>query len=570
MRTILFLMSFLVYSVICVAQTSGECGHTGVNMSGGEYSWENFPDTNDLNYAKSKNITLIRLPVSWEKFQPDLNGPLDANQVAGIKTFLDAAGARSLKVIVDVHNYARYDAVWAQMTGWNLWSNGYVESPLAFPSANTYTFTVQARGSVAGGIWPNMEFRIDGLSQGSATVNSTGYNNYSFPVALTAGNHTIAVAFTNDGTVGAEDRNLYLAKINITAPSFSAVLGAGNMPVKTTGGAIDFRGEGSTWTYDGANVQIIGSTAVPYSAYQDFWTKLATEIKGCSGTAGYDIMNEPFDMPNANVWPTAAQAAVNGIRSVDTNTTIYVEGNQWASAENWITYNNNLNINDAYNKLVYEAHQYFDNGSGQYTQTYDQVGASPTSGVTRVQPFLTWLQQKGAKGFVGEFGVPDNDARWLVLLDNFLNALHSNSVSGTCWQYCFYSPGDPAWWHTHSLLGLNPIDNGGNDEPQMAYITKYAIDSCTITEVKNNAPIENIIKIYPNPLTTNFTVAVSSGTKLKNANMKIYDVCGKEMKSVSINNHETIVEKGDLKNGIYFFSIFNNDEMIGNGKLIVQ
>ncbi|MFA6923365.1 MAG: T9SS type A sorting domain-containing protein [Bacteroidales bacterium] len=81
---------------------------------------------------------------------------------------------------------------------------------------------------------------------------------------------------------------------------------------------------------------------------------------------------------------------------------------------------------------------------------------------------------------------------------------------------------------------------------------------------------QEVFNVYPNPFTTNFTLKISDATILKNAEMKIYDVCGKEVKSVSISSNETIIERGELQSGIYFYSIINNNEKITNGKLIVQ
>jgi len=311
----------------------------GVNLAGAEFG-QNFPGTygmdytypaaTELDYYKSKGLTLIRMPFAWERMQPTLNSPLNTAEVGYMTNFLNAADARGISVILDVHNYGRYG----------------------------------------------------------------------------------------------------------------------------TGSFSDF-------TYHGS---IIGSTQVPVTAFSDFWSRMATQFKGHSSLLGYDIMNEPHDMGGASVWPTAAQAAVNAIRRVDTTHKIFVEGDGWAGAWSWATYNSNLNINDPSSLLVYEAHQYFDsNDSGTYTSSYDATGAYPAVGVDRLQPFATWLTAHGYKGWVGESGVPNNDSRWLTVLTNFFTALKNDGIWGTYWA------GGP-WWGTYTL-SCEPIN--GQDSVQMSVLQNY-------------------------------------------------------------------------------------------------
>ena len=224
---------------------------------------------------------------------------------------------------------------------------------------------------------------------------------------------------------------------------------------------------------EGITGSIIGSAAVPYSAFRDVWTKLAAALKCHSGLVGYDIMNEPNKMPNASVWPTAAQAAVDGIRSVDMNTTIYVEGDKWASASTWQKVNANLHIVDPASRLVYEAHQYFDDGSGKYAKTYDEYAATPARGTDQLQPFLTWLKKNNAKGFVGEFGVPQDDSRWLAVLDNFIATLVANNIAGTYWQYNYQTPQGVPWWpNWHEPMSVIRAQDWGT--PQLGVLKKYA------------------------------------------------------------------------------------------------
>ena len=318
----------------------------GISMSEAEYSWGSFPSGDDLAYIKSNNITLIRVPIAWERAQPTLFGALNSVYVSALRAFIAAAGSQGMTVIVDLHNYGRFNTNWTA----DLAANGVV------------------------------------------TPNT------------------------------------------------------------------------------GSAESIIGSTAVPTSAFTDLWTKLAKSLKGTVGLGYYGIMNEPNGMGTA--WPAIAQAAVTAIRSVDMNTQILVPGTQWSSAFWWPGDNGTLyTVTDPANKMLFEAHLYFDaNGSGTYLQTYAKQGATPTRGVERVQPFLTWLTQHNVKGFIGEFGIPNNDPLWLPILDNFLTAIQAAGVSGTYWNYAFHSPSDPPWWPVNDTMS---IINNGQANPQMGILSKH-------------------------------------------------------------------------------------------------
>jgi hypothetical protein len=76
--------------------------------------------------------------------------------------------------------------------------------------------------------------------------------------------------------------------------------------------------------------------------------------------------------------------------------------------------------------------------------------------------------------------------------------------------------------------------------------------------------------ICPNPLTKSSSLILTEDIIIKDAVMKIYDLNGKKVRSIPIQYNETIIESEGLKSGIYLFNIINNNEKIGNGKLILK
>lgn len=302
----------------------------GINLSGAEFGKGDrygydyiYPSLKDLAFYAQKGIELVRLPVKWERLQDKLGGALDEAEMARLNKFLDNAQSLGMKVVIDVHNYGRYDG------------------------------------------------------------------------------------------------------------------------------------------------KAIGTADVTVGKFADFWSKLADAIGDKPAVYGYDLMNEPHNMPNKSVWPAAAQAAVDAIRALGDNTTIFVEGESWANATNWSQNNPNLDIKDPADNIVYEAHLYLDkNQSGTYKGSYDQEGATAEIGVQRLQHFVSWLEEKGARGFIGEFGVPSDDPRWQVALDNMLKAMNDYGLSGTYW-------GAGSWFKGYNV-GL--LDKAGGGKASLDTLLKNLDD----------------------------------------------------------------------------------------------
>lgn len=218
--------------------------------------------------------------------------------------------------------------------------------------------------------------------------------------------------------------------------------------------------------HDG-ELRVIGQGGVSVAHYASFWKQLVAEVKDCDNIYGYGLMNEPYELPDSIYWFDMAQAAIDSIRTIDMQTPIFVGGNHWSSAAKWLAESDTLkHLVDPAHNLVFEAHCYFDaDNSGTYKYSYEEEGGTPTKGVELVTPFVNWLKENNLRGFVGEYGVPDNDARWLVTLDNFLTFLAENGVNGSYWA-------SGSWW-TDDAVMIIPTYKGGDERPQVQVLQKH-------------------------------------------------------------------------------------------------
>ncbi len=221
------------------------------------------------------------------------------------------------------------------------------------------------------------------------------------------------------------------------------------------------------YSIDGV-LHIVGSPEVPRAAFADVWSRLAAHLRHRDCIWAWGIMNEPYAM-GPHTWKTTAQQGIHAIRAHDMSRPILIGGDAYSGAHSWLRYSADLHdLADPANDLIFEAHQYFDaDHSGRYVGTYDEEGAYPDAGVDRLRPFVGWLQQHGLRGFIGEYGVPDDDPRWLVVLDRMLAYMREHNLPGTYWAagprwgaYKLRSNIRPAHDESPQMLAMLPFANG--------------------------------------------------------------------------------------------------------------
>ena len=93
--------------------------YTGVNLAGADFGYTKLPGTYgqdyiypshaEVDYFVGKGMNIFRLPFLWERLQRSLFGSFDAAELARIDDFVSYATGKGATVLLDPHNYARYN-----------------------------------------------------------------------------------------------------------------------------------------------------------------------------------------------------------------------------------------------------------------------------------------------------------------------------------------------------------------------------------------------------------------------------------------------------------------------------
>ena len=355
------------------------------------------PRASDIQYLANSGMIKSRLPFQWELLQPVLTSQpansvvLNAYHITAsgdfapdfrdmITAILDAHAAAGTKVILDCHNYCRYQ-----------------------------DFTYNADGSVTG-FTPNTNVRW----LQPYTTNGAGVYKRIFSLAANA--------------------------------------------------------------------------TLTQNDFNDLWRRIAQLWGTHPGLGGYDLMNEPHDMPVAGsnvawndpyvpgsvqdytIWPAFAQSAINAIRLVDPTTPIYVEGNEYSNVMQF----GDPTVNPGYpltgTNLVYNAHMYLDaynNGaafdydyevSKNYSAGEGGVSISINTMYNRLKLGTDWAALNNVKLAITETGMPIDDQRWADMFKKGMDLATAKFVEiytwigGTHWPIHNYAINQIPAWHQNKTV----------------------------------------------------------------------------------------------------------------------
>jgi hypothetical protein len=134
-------------------------------------------------------------------------------------------------------------------------------------------------------------------------------------------------------------------------------------------------------------------------------------------------------------------------------------------------------------------------------------------------------------------------------LYNLCMTLHT--IEGDSCTYCHFIGVDTSG---------NIIRNGG--------FTLNVHNNSITTNISQSNLNENNIVVYPNPFNLETTILFSK--EIKNTKVGLVDILGIKINEINFTGKQLIIEKGEMKNGIYFLQIIDDNNNIVNRKIIIN
>lgn len=104
------ILLFLALTLNSYAQYNGvNIGEGAFGGDGTRYGYDyKYPSNAEILEAKTNGFDLVRVPFKWERVQPTVYGGIDSFHLTELKRISDYAKSIDVKVLLDLHNYARY------------------------------------------------------------------------------------------------------------------------------------------------------------------------------------------------------------------------------------------------------------------------------------------------------------------------------------------------------------------------------------------------------------------------------------------------------------------------------
>jgi hypothetical protein len=172
----------------------------------------------------------------------------------------------------------------------------------------------------------------------------------------------------------------------------------------------------------------------------------------------------------------------------------------------------------------------------------------------------------------------DSSGSWSVFIDDTLAGTTTPTYSSAPYNSTSFIWDEKNIEFTASstshLFKFLPVDDDTNNEPSFIDnngALRMGIDDISLNilnNIKESQINSEIISIYPNPFTNTTTINFKS--EQMNILIKIIDLLGNEIKTISFTGNQLILEKAEMKSGIYFVQAIDDQKQICSRKIIIQ
>ncbi|MCX6232088.1 MAG: T9SS type A sorting domain-containing protein [Bacteroidetes bacterium] len=181
----------------------------------------------------------------------------------------------------------------------------------------------------------------------------------------------------------------------------------------------------------------------------------------------------------------------------------------------------------------------------------------------------TWTNTAASvfNGFCQVFSMCSSGNRIIVSNDGACNAGQISSIrtttdAGATWSNLLTGISNPTYFPVlgRNTAGTSFFTKNGNGKE----VYRYDLS----TGISTIAEMETAISIYPNPFTAQTTITFNDTQK--NTTIILRDLLGKAIKTMKVNGKQLILEKEELKAGIYFLQITDENQHIWIRKIVIQ
>lgn len=469
--------------------------YRGVNLSGAEFAHDaahlpgvvdrdyRYPTANDLRFVAARGHRMVRLPVRWERVQPNLLGPLQADELRRILETVERAAALGLRVLVDVHNYARYIRSASEGGATLVLGDGQLTEDHLVDLWSRLSTALKGRSGVLGYGLMNEPHDLPGAPAVASPSASPAVRVFGFddgPAPWSGEGGAALASSSAAGTVHTGGGSLQITR---RLPSGQQYIRANGQPATALGPAagrtltarvlVPRGAPGDRWaarlemmdaayrwrpgpevaltpgtwaklvcTPDSATWTGNRGVGVQFSSYQGAAVDAVVYVDSVEQDDSGPLSAAPSE---AAQWERTAQRCLDAIRANKDSTPVYVSGAVWSGAQSWARNHPRPWLLDPVRAVVYEAHYYFDRDNvGTYRHTFAEEEVDARSrgyaslkhrATSELGRFVEWCRTHGVQGFVGELGWENSrdTARWNAVGDALYAALDAAGMGAAYW-----------------------------------------------------------------------------------------------------------------------------------------